>query len=343
MNFRAILALVVAFGAATTVFCQSVPGFTDPEGYITARLGLSGTEMAVASDGRFAIATDSFGGGAFITVFDRFGPGRTAIATFAAPADATFRFIGGIAWKDADTLVFSENGDMDTVYSAVISSGVVTNLAPTGSLPGVGQLAFRPTDGTLFAVSTGMSSSAGTGALALVANGGAQILRSNLGNGYAGGIAFAENDDLFVGDSNDPQFLGNAGQVFRMNADTGDILETFSLANGGGSGLYDIAADHEGDLFVTTGRTITRIAASTREVMPFGVFDGPFPFPTAIEFTGGAFEPYLGTGALIVNAGFTSTGDLMDIRPVPEPSTVGALTVSLALALRRIARSRRHV
>ena len=41
------------------------------------------------------------------------------------------------AFTDDDTLLITENGDKDTVYRGLISSGAISPLAPIGSVPNV--------------------------------------------------------------------------------------------------------------------------------------------------------------------------------------------------------------
>ncbi|MCS6776213.1 MAG: hypothetical protein RMJ43_09520 [Chloroherpetonaceae bacterium] len=314
------------FGAAlllATAPCaglaQQVEGFQAPTGYAAFRLGLSGSAFAVAPDGKFALAQDDFGGRATVTVYDRIGTGRRVLTTFQAPAGTSWQFLGGLAWQDASTLVISENGSARTVFSASLTSGEVTLLAPVNSLPNVAQIAFAP-DGVLYA---GLANGPGANAVVTVAGGTVRPFASNFGAGYLGGLAFRPADGaLFVGDTNDPFFAGNPGQVLQLSPD-GLLVGQFSLAGGGGSGIYDLVFAPNGDLFASTGRTLTLLRAGTSTAVPFGMFSGVFPFPTELDFFGGEFAPFSGgSGQLIVNGEFTGVGGLFVVQPaaVPEPS-----------------------
>src|SRR6266700_2371060 len=106
-------------------------------------------------DGYRAVAQDAADGGATIAVYDRLEPAeRKLLQTVKAPAGETFKFFGGLVFKDDDTLFFSENGVGNTAYSASVSTGEAQVLAPKGSLPNVADLAIRRSDGLLFALVT---------------------------------------------------------------------------------------------------------------------------------------------------------------------------------------------
>lgn len=316
----AMFAALVLMTTSRAALAQSVVGYNALPGYSATALELSGSAFAVAPDGKFAVAQDDFSGNATITVYDRFEAGRAVLKTFEAPSGVSLQFISGIAWRDAESLVFSENGSAQTVFSASLSAGTATPIAPLNSLPGVAQIAFAP-DGQLYA---GVAGGPGANAVYTITNDTVNLFASGLGSGYLGGLAFRPADGaLFVGDTNDPFFQGNPGMALRLNPD-GSLAETLSLAGGNGSGLYDIAFDAASNLYATTGSTLTRLPFGATTAQNFGTFSGPFPFPTELDFLGGAFAPFSGgSGRLLVNGQFTEVGGLFVVQPAAVPEISG--------------------
>src|SRR5204863_9350980 len=105
--------------------------------------------------GRAAAAHDASDGTATISVYDRVEPAdRKLLQIIKAPAGAQFKFFGGLAFQDDDTLFFSENGVTNTLYRASVGTGEVQALLPNGSLPGAADVAVRRSDGRLFALTT---------------------------------------------------------------------------------------------------------------------------------------------------------------------------------------------
>jgi hypothetical protein len=311
---------------------SQLTGYTPPTGYRAFSLELGGGAVAISPSGRLAVARGRFGGGAEIIVYDRIGPeGRQVVATISDPS---WQFFGGLAWRDENTLVFSENGDLDTVLEWRIGTGA-SLLAPVGSVPNAADV-YALGNQVLVLGADGPN----TNKLYRVANGSAALIVNGYGNGYAGGLAL-HNGWLYLGDTNDPLFAGNPGQVFRyapvFDADGlligANLVEALSLAGGGGSGLVSFVFDSEGDLLATTGRTLTQLRGS--DATPFGSFSGGFPFPTSIAYFGTRFEPFDGDGLLVVDGGFTDVGGLFAITPVPEPSALLGLMVGCALLARR--------
>jgi hypothetical protein len=310
-----------------------VSGYTPPAGYYAFSLELSGGVVAVSPSGRLAVARARFGGGATITVYDRIRPeGRQEVATLS---NSRWQFFGGLAWRDENTLLFTENGDLDTVLEWRLD-GTVRTLAPEGSVPNAADLYLLGNQ-----VLTVGADGPNANKLYRVADGVASVVVSGYGNGYAAGVSL-RNGWLYLGDTNDPNFAGNPGQVLRYEPvfDAGGMLiganlvGAFSLAGGGGSGLATFIFDSEGDLLASTGRTLTQLRNAT--ATPFGTFSGAFPFPTSLAYFGTRFEPFEGDGLLIVDGSFTEVGGLFAIAPVPEPSTLGILlTGLLALCGRR--------
>lgn len=316
---------------------SQVAGYTPPTGYRAFSLELHGGAVAVSPSGRLAVARGRFGGGAEITIYDRIRPeGRQVLATIS---DSRWQFFGGLAWRDENTLVFSENGDLDTVFEWRIGAGVAP-LAPEGSIPNAADV--YPLGSQVLVLG---ADGPNANKLYRVASGTATVVISRYGNGYAGGLGL-RNSWLYLGDTNDPLFAGNPGQVFRyepMFDPDGlligaNLVDTVSLAGGGGSGLATFTFDSEGDLIASTGRVLTHLRGT--EATPFGAFSGAFPFPTSLAYFGTRFEPFSGDGVLIVDGSFTDVGGLFAITPVPEPGALGALMAGLALLSR--CRRKRH-
>ncbi len=311
-----VLAITLCAAVAVTV-----NAFTPAIGYRTVDLDINGSAIAVSPSGKLAVGEDAFGGGAVVRVFNSVLPGRNLLYTITAPSGHNWQFLAALTWQDDDTIFIAENGDMDTVYASVGTT--VTALAPVGSIPSISGLTLG-FGGELFAAG---ATDPGTGTVYHVQSGTATIFATSLGTGYLGGVAFL-NDVLYVADNNDPFFMGNPGLVHRFASD-GSYLGAISLAGGGGSGVVDILFDTEGDLVATTGTTIT-INGET-----LGTFSGPWPFPTFLAYTGTGFEPFSGTGLLLVNGTFTEVGGIFGITPVPEPGAIALLLPALALMRKR--------
>ncbi|GMV36729.1 MAG: hypothetical protein AMXMBFR61_12370 [Fimbriimonadales bacterium] len=311
-------AVAITLCAAVAVTANA---FTPATGYRTVDLDLFGSAIAVSPSGKLAVGEDAFGGGALIRVFDSVLPGRNLLYTITAPSGHNWQFLSALTWQDDETLIIAENGDMDTAYSAV--GPTVTPLAPIGSIPSIAGLTLG-FGGDLFATA---ATDPGTGTVYRLHSGTVTAFAGSFGTGYLGGIAFLD-DVLYVADTNDPFFLGNPGQVHRFASD-GSYLGAISLADGGGSGVVDILFDTEGDLIATTGSTLTVNSVT------LGTFSGPWPFPTSLAYTGSGFEPFSGTGLLLVNGTFTEMGGIFGITPVPEPGAIALLLPALALIRRR--------
>lgn len=308
--------------------------YTPPPGFTTTGQQFPASAVAVAPDGKVAVGIDSFAGGASISIYSSLAHvGGTPLKTFADP---TWKYIAGIAWADTSTFVFGENGDLDTVLRAGMDDATATPLAAMGAVPAVADIAVRGS--TVYAVAA-----TGPGANSIravpLAGGNAVTIVPAFGNGYGGGIAFDAAGNMLLTDTNDPAFVGNAGRVLRFDAAL-NPLSYIDLAPAGGSGAVDLLIDDEGDILVTTGRRLTRIAAGTLSVEPFGAFDD-FSFPTYLAYIPGGFEPYAGSGHLIVS-GFTDQtgyfpGAAFVIAPaVPEPMAGAMLVLACAgLVLRR--------
>jgi hypothetical protein len=285
-------------------------------GYRAVGLDLKGAVLAVSPGGRAAVAQNASEGGATIVVYDRLEAGdRKLLQTVKAPAGEAFKFFGGLVFKDDDTLFFSENGVANTVYSASVGTGEVRALAPKGSLPSVADLAIRRSDGLLFALVT---PGPGQGAVYTVSGGQASLFAKGLGIGYVAGLAFSPTERLFVGDTADPAFAGKPGQILELGA-SGEVVQAIPLAAGGGTGLGGLAVDAEGDLFASTGATITEVPLRRgAAAQAFARFSGMGPFPGELLFRGSRFEPASGDGMLLVDGGFTDVAGFFEVTSTAE-------------------------
>jgi hypothetical protein len=312
---------LIALGLAAPADGQQA-AYVSSVGYRVQPTDLKGGGLALSPAGRLAVAHDDASGGATITIYSSLDPAaRTVLQMLRAPAGDTFRFFGGLLFRDDDTLLFAENGDMDTVYSGSIGTGEVRALAPRKSLPDVGALALRPGDGLLFAET---ASGPGQGAVFTVENGSVTPFARGLGAGYLGGLAFDPAGRLYVGDAADPDFSGKPGQVLELGP-RGEVRRSVSLAAGGGHGIADLVSDSEGDLIATTGPTITQVrlhaggsGASGARVSELGRFAGADAFPTSLVYHGTRFEPGSGDGTLLVNGTLTGVGAVFAVAPTAE-------------------------
>ncbi len=325
--------LVLCAFSLAPISQSQVSGYTPPTGYRTFDLQLSGGAVAVSPSGKLAVARGQFGGGATITVYDRIAPeGRQVITTLS---NSQWQFFGGLAWRNDNTLLFAENGDLDTVLEWDLTTHTVNLLAPQGSLPNVADITLVGSQ-VLAIGADGPNSNR----LFAITNGSVSVLVDGYGTGYAGGLGFS-NGLLYAGDTNDPNFAGNPGQIFRYQPlydGNGfivgvNLVDILSLAGGNGSGVVSFVFDSENDLIATTQRTLTLLRDGTAS--PFGTFSGGFPFPTSLAYFGTRFEPFDGDGILIVDGSFTEVGGLFAITPIPEPSSLLLLSAGLALLARR--------
>src|SRR6266576_2784472 len=131
-----------AFGLVVVVSFLSflVPGFlhaawVPPPGFTRMSETFIGDAFAVAPDGKVAIGTANFGGGANIKVYASAAAAQAASSPIRTFTDPTYMAWGDLTFTDSDTLLFSENVDKDTVYRGIVSSGASAALAPPGSVP----------------------------------------------------------------------------------------------------------------------------------------------------------------------------------------------------------------
>src|SRR4029079_3029703 len=82
-----------------------------------------------------AIVRTNFSGGANVKFYADAAAAQAhapPVRTFTSP---TYKAWGDLAFVGNDTLLITENGDLDTAFSGSVASGAVTPLAPNGSVP----------------------------------------------------------------------------------------------------------------------------------------------------------------------------------------------------------------
>jgi hypothetical protein len=318
---------------AVTLFAlgaSSAIAYTPPDGYLKTGQEFPCSAFAFGPGGSLALAQDNPAGGAVISLYPSLDAASAGEASLTL-SDPAWKYIAGMQFADSQTLIFGENGDRDAVFTADLVTGQFSLLAPVNHL---NDLAVRGS--FVYAVAAG-----GPGANDLLrialGDGSDSTVISGFGTGYGGGVAFDSAGNVLLTDTNDPFFMGNPGMIRRFAPDFSP-LSPIDLSPGGGSGAYDLVFDAEGDLFVTTGSTLTLVRFSQDEpiVSPFGSFGGLFPFPTSLGFAGDQFEPGRGNGILLVG-GFTDEimGGAFAIAPaIPEPGTLSLLAGAMLLLAR---------
>ncbi len=303
---------------------QSSAGFTAP-GWSVSNLGLTGSEMAVSTSGLFAVAQDSYSGAGTIVIYDKVGSGRTEVARIAAPSGQTFGTFGGLVWADNDTLAFTENANTSAAWSYTLSNNTLNALTSMNALASPAQITYAGS-GMYYVVN---ASAPGSGGVSLVNNGSVTAIATGLGTGYLGGIALDNLGNIFIGDTNDPNFTGNAGNILKIS-NTGAVLDTISLLNAEGSGCSSVVWLSDGSLLATTGSTVAKYANGT--VTKWGAFDGSFDYGYGL--TDGR------DGSVLINGTFTSAGSVVQASPVPEPASMLLLAMGVTGLVARKRRSR---
>ena len=290
-------------------------------GWNTQSLGITGGEMAVSDSGLFAIAHDNFSGGATIDIYDKYSVGRQKITTVEAPSGTTFGTFGGLVWVDNNTLAFTENSQTNAAWSFSLASGTVSALTDINAIAAPAQIAYA--GGNSFYVVN--ASSPGTGGVSLINNGQVTTWASSIGTGYLGGIAVDASGKVYVGDTNDPFFTGNSGNILELGSN-GQMLNTISLAAAAGSGCSSVLLLSDGSLLATTGNTIAEVVNGV--VTKWGQFDGNYDYGYGLTNAK--------DGSILVNGSFATPGSVVAATPAPEPASLALLCIGItALAARR--------
>ena len=325
--------LVSVIGVLSSVSSTAHGAWVPPAGYERVGGTITGQLIAVAPDGKVADGINKVGStpGSVQIYADAAAAaaGTSPIRTFTDPSFVSF---GDLTFDGSNTILFSEfsNG---TVYSgSVASGGAATALAPANSVQFPQGVAVR--NGTVYATSV-----VGPGASDILAlsGGAATPVVSNVGVGYIGGLAFDAAGNLLVTDSNDPDFTGDPGRLLRFDS-AFNPLTPIVLNDGAGAGVhaYDLAIDSEGDIFVSTGPTLTRLSSDFSVIEQFGpTFAGGFEFVAGLDFVGSGFEANAGSGRLFINATDAGENGIIVVAPVPEPAALGLLAFALVALTRK--------
>ena len=316
-----------------------------PPGYETIRLVDSSGQpfapngLTVSSSGEMATFSNDPGTGAVdLTLYNTWKNGRTALAT---ATNANWTFDTDPVFLNSTTVLFGDNtsSSTDTLWEVNFSnpaSPVETQITSNGSLPHVEGVV--PINATTALVS-GQTTSAGDLYLASVdltkTSNNVTTLQSGIGTGFPGGPGISPaGSDLLVEDTASGEGILH---LFPASGPASDV----PLDAGNGFGAFEVAIDPAGAAFVSTGNTITAVAAidsASPTVTQFAADQTPDAFLTSISFTGGAFNPGEAgdTGALIVNdATFEGIGAQAYAIIVPEPATLGLLAAVGILGLGR--------
>ena len=97
--------------------------YIPPAGYARTSETFTGDAFAVAPDGKVAIGTANFAGGASVRIFNSAADAHAGAAPLRTFTGAAFKAWGDLTFLDGDTLLVTENADLDTVYRAAVSSG----------------------------------------------------------------------------------------------------------------------------------------------------------------------------------------------------------------------------
>lgn len=320
----ALACLLLAPAAARAVVIA--PGYTVSE---LALPEVAAGDVVVAGGALFVGVGPGFIGGAQSVL--RIDAGGTTVIAQG------FQGLGGFAYDAAgDRLLVSDNSleapgatTGDTVYAItnplgafpVPAAAAGLALLPSGTLPGVADIALDPTDpsgDTLVATDSlanevvRVALSAGT-VTALQATG-----------GYAAGVA-ADAATLWFGDvSYDASFnaIGTVSAVAWPGTGAPTVLATAL------PGQYDLELASDGALLATAGSELLRIdpvtGATTTIASGFGFATGLFEADGTIW---------------VLDGGFPGVAAVIELVPVPEPGSLALLAGGLALLAGRARRS----
>ena len=308
MNYRFAVLTLVALTLYVAPNCLA---------QTTTPLPFGASALAFETDGTLFV----FGGGGASSILSIASDGTQS--TINLQTGTSLDSLGGAAF-DSSTgrLLVTDNelfGDgVGSLFSIDVASGQVDTLV--SGFDFIDDVAVRSTGEVFFSTADGGGLG---GVYQAFSDGSATQVVGGLD--FGAGLAFDVNDDLVFQDVNEIDFLGTVSRL--------SITETGSGLSFGGtevlatslSGGFDLAADSEGDLFVTGSGglfELDRDASGAFLGTATNLIAGSFATEAAFSSPEITFIPDFGASELIS----------LTVVAVPEPTTLG-LTGILALGL----------
>ena len=307
MNFRfAILTLIATLFVPVVCRAQT-----------TTTLPFSASALAFENDGTLFV----LGGGGASSILSI--ATDVTQSTIGLQSGTSLDSLGGAAF-DSSTgrLLVTDNeqfGDgMGSLFSIDVASGQVDTLI--SGFDFIDDVAVRSTGEVFFSTADGSGLG---GVYQAFSDGTATQVVSGLD--FAAGLIFDINDDLVFQDVNGTDFLGTVSRLSISETASGLSFGSTEILATGLSGGFDVAADSEGDLFVTGSGglfELDRDASGAFLGTATNLITGGFATEAAFFSPQITFIPEFGASEV------TS----LTVVAVPEPTTVG-LTGFLALGL----------